>query len=358
MNQKTFGRKILTLAAAAAALVAFAVFLLPILLPFLLGFAAAAAVARPIDFLRRRAKLPRRLAAFLCVLALYALVGGGLFLLCSVICRELGAFLGELPAFLSSLSAPLARLHKRLLSLASCFPDGLGSGLRAGIENLFAGGSLLSSRIYSALFDFASDLLSGAPKIFLFAVTAVLSGFMAAGEYPAICAFLRAKLPETWQNGARAFLSRLRAAMGGWLLAQLKLMGITFLILTAGLMLLNISYPVLFGLIIALVDALPVFGTGTILIPWALFRFLQGRLQGGVGLLVLYGVAALTRQALEPRLIAKQIGLNPLVTLMALYIGFRVMGVGGMILFPICAILLKQLWAGSPPERRAENAES
>ena len=93
-----------------------------------------------------------------------------------------------------------------------------------------------------------------------------------------------------------------------------------------------------------MVDALPVFGTGTILIPWALVCFLQNALSRGIGLVILYGVAALTRQALEPRLIGRQIGLNPLVTLMALYIGFRTVGIAGMILFPISVMFLKQLW--------------
>ena len=97
---------------------------------------------------------------------------------------------------------------------------------------------------------------------------------------------------------------------------------------------LGVDYPLLFGLIVALVDALPVFGTGTILIPWSLTQFLQNDLRRGIGLLVLYGVAALSRQALEPRLVGKQVGLHPLLTLLALYTGFRAAGVAGMIPLP------------------------
>ena len=94
----------------------------------------------------------------------------------------------------------------------------------------------------------------------------------------------------------------------------------------------------------ALIDALPVFGTGTILIPWALALFLQGETKTGIGLVILYGAAALSRQALEPRLVGKQVGLNPVLTLLALYTGYRLLGVGGMIVFPIAAMLFKQLW--------------
>ena len=106
----------------------------------------------------------------------------------------------------------------------------------------------------------------------------------------------------------------------------------------------GLLYPVLAALVITLVDALPVFGTGTILIPWALALFLRGETKTGIGLVILYGAAALSRQALEPRLVGKQVGLNPVLTLLALYTGYRLLGVGGMIVFPIAAMLFKQLW--------------
>ena len=93
-----------------------------------------------------------------------------------------------------------------------------------------------------------------------------------------------------------------------------------------------------------LIDALPVFGTGTVLIPWALLEFLHGNTACGVGFLILYAVAALTRQTLEPRLVGQQIGLAPIFTLLALYAGYKTIGVPGMILFPICAVLFRQLW--------------
>ena len=83
------------------------------------------------------------------------------------------------------------------------------------------------------------------------------------------------------------------------------------------------EYALLFALLITIIDALPVFGTGTVLIPWSMAQFLRGDTRCGVGLLLLYAVAALTRQALEPRLVGKQVGLNPVLTLLALYTGFR-----------------------------------
>ena len=172
----------------------------------------------------------------------------------------------------------------------------------------------------------------------------LVTSFMLSGELPAIRSWLRRTVRPAWLEKLQTLGGHVRTTLGGWLRAQLKLMGITFLILNAGLLLLRVRYPVLAALIITVVDALPVFGTGTILIPWALALFLQGETKTGVGLVILYGAAALSRQALEPRLVGKQVGLNPVLTLLALYTGYRLLGVGGMIVFPIAAMLFKQLW--------------
>ena len=190
------------------------------------------------------------------------------------------------------------------------------------------------------------------PDAVLFTVTAVLSSFMLSGELPAIRTWLQKLARPEWLENLQRLGGHVRTTLGGWLRAQLKLMGITFLILNVGLLVLRVRYPLLAALVITVVDALPVFGTGTILIPWALVLFLRGQTKTGVGLVVLYGAAALSRQALEPRLVGKQVGLNPVLTLLALYTGYRLLGVGGMIVFPITAMLLKQIWdhSGLQPE--------
>ena len=344
MNSRKILRSAGIVLAGALGLWLFAAVLLPVLLPFFIGLAVAALVERPVLALLRRTRIPRGLASFVCVLAVFAALGTGLFFLCRTLLGELTGFLRRLPELAQALSGPLLRLETRLLELAARLPDGIGTGLRAGIKSLFESGSLLGTKVYEWLFEFASGFLGKAPGIFLFLVTSVLASFMSSSELPVLREYASRKLPEKWRARLAGILGHLKTSLGGWLRAQMKLMGIMFLLVTAGLMLLGVEYPFLFGLIIAVVDALPVFGTGTILIPWSLALFLQGELRRGVGFLILYGAAALTRQALEPRLVGKQIGLNPLLTLMALYTGFRAAGVAGMILFPVGVIFLKQLW--------------
>ena len=329
---------------AVLAIFLFVRFLLPVLFPFLIGLALALLAQKPIAFCTSRLHLPRALASFLCVLLLFAVLFTGLFLLGRIIFRELTGFLRELPSLLASLSTPLASLKLRLYALAARLPDGLGTGLRAGLDQLFQSSGAFGAKAYEWFFQQASGFLSRLPGDVLFTVAAIVSSFMLAAELPQLRRTLAAHLPQQTCGKFLSAAQKIRAALGGWLLAQLKLMGVTFLILTVGFMLLCTDYPLLFALLTTIIDALPVFGTGTVLIPWSLLEFLHGNTRCGIGFLVLYVVAALTRQALEPRLVGKQIGLAPILTLIALYAGYRTIGVAGMILFPISAILLKQLW--------------
>ena len=268
--------------AAAAGVWLFAAVILPMFAPFFIGLLAAAFAERPVRALAAK-RLPRRVASFLCVLAVFALAGGALFLLCRVFCREATDFLRRIPSLCQQLAPALARLQDRLYALVEKLPDGIGTGLRSGIRQLFESGGTLGATLYARLFTFASGLLSRAPGLVLFVITSVLSGFFASGELPALRAAYEKRIPAAWRAKCGAMVSHLRRTLGHWLRAQLQLMGITFLVLTAGLLLLGADYPLLAAVLIAFIDALPVFGTGTVLIPWGLLCFARGEARRGVG---------------------------------------------------------------------------
>ena len=151
------------------------------------------------------------------------------------------------------------------------------------------------------------------------------------------------KLPRARLRSIAAYLRRVRTAMTGWFLAQCKLMGLTFLLLLLGFMILRIPNGLLLALATSLVDAFPVLGTGTVLIPWSLLRFLQGDIAQGIGLAGIYVTVSLVRSGLEPKLLGHQLGIDPLVTLISLYVGFRLWGIGGMILAPLLTVTALQL---------------
>ena len=136
-------------------------------------------------------------------------------------------------------------------------------------------------------------------------------------------------------------MRRVRHCLGGWLRAQLKLMLVSFGIVTVGFFILAIPNALLWGAVVALVDAVPLLGTGTVLLPWALVSFLQGQPFRAIGLVCTYLVAMLIRTVLEPRLIGKQLGIDPLLTLLVMYLGYCFWGILGMIFAPVLATAVK-----------------
>ena len=144
------------------------------------------------------------------------------------------------------------------------------------------------------------------------------------------------------------WMDNLKYAVGGYFKAQFKIMGIVFLILLAGLGFLKIHYFVLIAFLIAFLDFLPFFGTGTAMIPWAVYEVFMGEYKVAAALLIIYVVTQAVRQLIQPKLVGDSVGLNPLVTLLLLYIGYRVGGVIWMILaVPVGMVIINMCQAGA-----------
>ena len=169
--------------------------------------------------------------------------------------------------------------------------------------------------------------------------TAVLSAYFISARLPG----LKARIPDSWKRRVAPTVRHLKASLGKWLAAQGKLMGITYCIVSAGLLLLGIPYALAWALLVAAVDAVPLLGTGTVLLPWALTLLLQDEYFTAAGLLALYLAAVLTRTALEPRFYGKHLGLDPLVMLVFLYFGYRLWGFWGIVISPLLAATTKAL---------------
>ena len=289
-------------------------FLLPWLLPFLLAFSLAALLEPAVRLLMERLHLPRRGAAALCTAALTAAVLGGLALVVWRVGYEL-----SLPVQFQTLA-------------------------RDALEGLLEQGIALPNRFYDALAGAVTGLASALPAAALFLFTTVLATYFTSAGRPALLDGLRRRLPPPWRTRLGRVAGGLREALGGWLKAQGLLMLITFGELAAGFLLLRVELSLLLAGLVALVDALPVFGTGTVLLPWAVLALLGGDVRMSVGLLVLYSVISLVRSLLEPRLVGARVGLPPLAALVCMYVGFQALGVLGMLLAPLAAVLARQLW--------------
>lgn len=326
------------------ALAAFALyFLFPWLSPFLLALGLAALLEPCVRFVMERLHLSRSVAAGLCTGLLVALLLG---LCVGLLVRgtyEAGVLLRQLPALLDLLSVWKERLEEGLYRLVVTAPTPLRDFLRKTTGSLISQGVTVPGALYSWVMDLLVRVTAAAPGVVLFSFTTVLATYFSSAYRAPLLGFLRRQLPRSFRQKLPAIKLQIGTALGGWLRAQAILLLITFVVLTAAFLLMGVDLALLIAAGTALLDALPIFGCGTVLLPWALFSLLFGDRTRGLLLLLLYGVLWLTRSILEPRLVGDRVGLHPIAALFSMYGGFHFFGVAGMILAPIAAILLKQL---------------
>ena len=323
-------------------------YLFPFILPFLLGAALALAAEPMVRFFSGQLRFPRGLAALVGVSMTFALLAMVLVVLLALLLRQLQALSGILPDMEQTIRTGMNALSGWLLDLAHRAPAPLRDPLSHNVSDFFSNGSALLEQATGYLLHLASGLLSHLPNGAFAFGTGLISSFMISAKLPRISASLAARFPAERVQPYLDSLKALKAVLLGWLKAQVKLSGVTFGLLTAGLLLMRIPYAPLWAFLVALLDAFPILGTGAVLVPWSVVSFLQGDNFLAFGLLVLYGVVTLTRTILEPRLVGRQLGLDPLVTLVCFYAGFRLWGILGMILAPMLAVTAVQLTHQKP----------
>lgn len=324
-------------------------YLMPLVSPFALGTLLALAAEPMVRFLHKKVHVPRPVSAAIGVSMAFSFLAMLVLILCAFLLRQLRSLAGVLPDLEVTARSGLNLVQTRLLELASHAPRGVQPLLEENVSMLFSDGSTLLGKLTSWLLGLAGSLLSHVPDSALGLGTAILSAFLISAKLPKIRKWLLRHIPKQRLRTLLDTARRMRHVLGGWLLAQCKLMGVTFCIVAMGLTLLRIPSSLLWALMISLVDALPILGTGTVLVPWALVCFLQGDSIRAIGILGIYIAAALTRSMLEPKFVGQHLGLDPLVTLAALYIGYRLWGVGGMILAPLLTVAALQLTSRRDP---------
>jgi sporulation integral membrane protein YtvI len=313
---------------------------LPWAAPFLLALVLAWLLEPAVRLLTRRLRLPRWVAAALSTALLAAaLLGLGALALRRAY-GELSDLAVRLPGWMAKLPVSDGRLEGWLYRVTMAAPAGYQSALAQLPERLLQGLNDLLAQLSAYVVSLSARLLSALPSGLLFSFTALLATYFISAARPRLSAGACALLPQRW----RARLARGRAEclhlLWGWGKAQFTLLSVTFACLTLGLLLLRVKLALLLAVLIALVDALPILGAGTVLLPWGLFCLLAGETVRGVGLLALYGAITLLRSLLEPRLLGREMGLPPLAALAALYAGFSAFGAAGLLLAPPAAALL------------------
>lgn len=328
-------------------------YLLGILLPFLLAWLLSRVIRPLTEGICRRVRLPRGVCAAGLVVLTVGLVSGLAIGGVRRGIRELSSLVGELAADTEGLTAAAESILARVESLSDHIPflrrfedASFYTELCASVDSLVESGvARLTEAVTSRIPAAAMTVAGFVPAAFIFITVTLLACYYFTADDgrmgKAAASFLARITPAPLQDRLPPLGRRLRRLGKQYLRACLLLGLLTFFQAFIGLAVLGVPYAFLLALLIAAVDFLPLLGTGVILIPWGIICLLLGQVRLGIGLLILYGATTLIRQVLEPKLIGEGLGLHPLLSLLAMYAGLKLFGVGGMILAPLVAAGIK-----------------
>ena len=327
---------------AAAAIYICLKYLLVFLLPFLLGLLIAWLLRPVAGFLNRHSGLSRRAASIVSAILFYAALGALLWLAGWGLSLWVGRLRGELPLmiretilpFLSDTGQRMGVWERRL---------GAGAEARQITDALEQALGSLTEEISKWCMLHLGNAVKAIPAFGLALIFTILSSVLICSDYEGVSAFVMRQIPQRWHGALLEVRDFLAGTLWRLVKAYLILMAVTFGILAAGLGLLGVQGFWLIAAVIAVLDLLPVIGSGIVLVPWAGGLLLGGQVFTGVGLLLLWVLLIIVREILEPRLVGRQIGLHPLATLTAMYMGFRLAGFTGLLVAPVACLLLQHL---------------
>lgn len=194
------------------------------------------------------------------------------------------------------------------------------------------------------------NVITSIPTILIYTVITIMALYFICIDKIYILDFMEHHISQKWVKKLGRHIREIASSLGGYLKAEMILVLVSFVISVVGLYLfkiigMNIKYPLIFALAIGFVDALPILGSGTVMVPWAIISALNGDIRLGVAIVVLWIIMSVVRQFLEPKIVSGKIGVHPIFTLISMYTGFKVIGVFGMLLGPIVLIILKNIFA-------------
>lgn len=346
-SNKTY-LKVISNLLTALVILALCVFILPkiiiFFMPFLIGWIISMIASPVVRFFEERLKIRRKGASVIVIVAVLAVVILLVYVICAQLVREGISFVNELPALWDGIMTELSQVGANLEGIYSKLPldtqrtlDNIGS--EAGT---YFGG--LIENIGTPTFEAVGSVAKQLQDIFLGVVMCILSAYFFVADKSYVSGIMKKYVPGAVLYRLDLIRRSFRNAVGGYFKAQFKIECWIYVMLVIGLLILKVRYVPLVALGIAFLDFLPVFGTGTVMIPWAVIEILGNDYQMAMGLLIIWVAGQLVRQIIQPKIVGDSIGMEPIPTLFLLFIGYKVAGVMGMILAVPIGIIIVNLY--------------
>ncbi|WP_341479551.1 sporulation integral membrane protein YtvI [Clostridium cadaveris] len=313
-------------------------------MPFVIGFAVSSILKPLISFLSEKLHISRKPLSAIVVLLFYAIVVGLLILLGTRLFISMKELFLKLPdMYSSSIEPAVYNMFSNIESILGRLDPALVKDIEA-ITISFSNslGSVISS-VSSTVISSIYSIFSSIPSFFITVILSIISSFFFTIDYTRITTFI----VRQFSPKVRDIIFDVKHYIVGTLFKFIKaysiLMALTFLELSLGFFILRIENGVTIAAIIALLDILPILGTGGILIPWVIIELIRGNVYLALGLATLYMLITVVRNILEPKIVGAQVGMHPIVMLICMFVGVKVFGFIGLFILPAIAIIIKNL---------------
>ncbi len=317
-------------------------YLLKLLLPFIVSWLVALIIRPVAETLHCRTGIPKKILSVILVLLLIVIIGAILFFMLDKLIYEFRGIVGLLNKNADVWIADILKLVNNVIDKIP-FLKTFGSE-----EEMLASFGQLARNILTGFTanvpEMLTKIITLLPNLLFVSLVLIMASYYFCADYEEINRYIFGMFPQKTRLHISNTRVRLKKAGIKVVKGYLLTVGITFLQLYAGFLILKTEYAFTIALITALVDILPVIGVGTVLIPWAAVKIISGSYYQGFGLLIIFAVVSIVREILEPKIIGKSIGLHPLMTLFSMYIGLELCGFLGMISFPVLVIVAKTVF--------------
>lgn len=317
-------------------------------IPFVVGWGIAMIVHPIVAWLDNRFKIVKKVASALIVIAVLAAVVALIYFLLSRLITEVSSLMKDSANLYAQAEAGFDKVGRNLSGVYERLPKGIQSALSSIMANFDKSTTSLVEKFSQPTVDAAGRVAKSLPSILISVLVSILSAYFFIVQKDQVVEWAKRMAPPSVEKRMSFVISNLKTAVGGYFKAQFEIMGIVVIILFVSLTFLGVDYAIIVALLIGFLDFLPFFGTGTAMIPWALYKIVVGDYKMAVGLFVIYAITQAVHQLLQPKLIGDSVGLNPLVTLVLIYIGYRLGSVVGMILaVPVGMVVINMVQAGA-----------
>jgi sporulation integral membrane protein YtvI len=319
--------------------------------PFIIALIIAYMINPLVTILEIKVKMPRYLAVFVVIILVFAVIAGLLTLLIAEIINGSSYLAANVPQHFEKLvtyieqyfAGQIIPLYNQLANTFENLDQSQKQTISTNIES-FAGNVIVSGKeMLEGILNSIPRAVGWIPNAATVIIFALLATFFISKDWEKLNRRFSNLMPKKARESGKSIFIDLRKALFGFLKAQATLISITTVIVLVGLLFLRVEYAITVALIIGVVDILPYLGTGLIFVPWVVYSFFTGDVAFTIGLLVLYVIVIVQRQIMEPKILSSSIGLDPLATLVALFIGFKLFGFLGLIIGPVTLVIIKTL---------------